>query len=420
MGKSARSRREPYVKPVTRIALPEVNVKGRVILIVALLMAAAIAIGYGLLSVLNQQPGWGEVETASDRPNCSTDFVFNYDFSASGSSATADRKRLTALYTEATENAYRIFSSSLSEEALYNVCHVNRHPNEAVQVEGTLYAAFELVQQYGSRNLYLAPVYAEYDRIFLCGSDGEASRYDPAQNEQLMPYITELAAFANDPDMIDLKLLGGNRVMLEVSDEYLAFAEEYEIDTFLEFGWMKNAFIIDYMAGLLTDAGYTNGYLASYDGFTRNLDERGNSYSLNLADRLGDEIHMPAAMSYSRPTAIVYLRNYPMSERDRWHCYAFENGRIVTAMIDPADGVSKSATDNIVSYSGSAGCGEILMQVLPAYLADSFSPELLNRLTEREICSIWFEGAVLCHNDREISLQWLESDTEYSARYAGT
>ncbi len=396
-----------------RIELSGKNAKLHIVLIALLLVIAAAAFVAGLSALLNTVPGWTEVECASTQRNCSGDFVLNYDFSDMGASATAANKALTNLYSQAAEDAYRIFSPN--EAADDNVYHLNAHINEPVAVSGVLYDALALVERYGNRAVYLAPVYAEYDRVFYSESEDEAAWNDPGQNEQLMPYITQAAAFANDPQMIRVELLGENRVQLTVAEEYLTFARENSIETFLDFGWMKNAFIADYIAGLLAESGYTRGYLASYDGFTRNLDSRGISYSYNLFDRLDSTIYLPAIMDYNTPLSIVYLRNYPMSQQDRWSYYAFTGGRIATIFIDPADGVSKSATDNIVSYSETASCAQILMELMPVFVADEFSADTVNALRQEGIYSIWFEDTRLLYNGEAPRLQDVPEGVGYTA-----
>ena len=418
MSKANKRTREP--KSVINVELSEKNRTLRIVLAVVCLIIGVLAIMYALTSALNTDPGWRTVEVSSSNLNCSEDFTFSYYLGDAGISATSEYKRLTSVYTEATENAYRIFNEELLEDGLSNLCYISSHVNETVTVDPALYQALELVQKYENRCLYLAPVYVEYDRIFSCDSEQEAAAYDPGQNEELVEYIQEIAAFANDPEMIDLELLGNYQVRLTVSDAYLAFAREYEITEFLDFGWMKNAFIADYLAQTLITNGFTNGYLASYDGFTRNLDTRGERYSFNLFDRLDSEIYLPAVMSYSEPASIVYLRNYPLSQQDKWHYYGFSNGRIVTTCIDPADGMSKSAADNITAYSAGTGCAEILLQLIPVYLSDSFSADGLNALTAKEIYSVWFEDAVLCYNDAQLQLTMKSEDApQYSAAYAG-
>lgn len=410
MSKGDKRPREP--KPVVHVELSEKSRKLRIILAVACLVIGVLAIMYALINALNTDPGWKTVEVNSSNLNCSKDFVFMYYLGDAGMSATAEYKQVTAAYTEATESAYRIFNEDIS--ALGN------RPNETVKISAALYQALELVQKYENRCLYLAPVYVEYDRIFHSDTEAEAALYDPVQNQETAAYIGQVAAFANDPNSIDLELLGNNQVRLNVSAEYLAFTQEYEITDYLDFGWMKNGFIADYLADTMTEKGFTRGYLASYDGFTRNLDSAGRAYSLNLFDRLGSDIYLPAVMNYDGPCSIVYLRNYPMGNQDRWHYYSFANGRIVTACIDPADGMSKSATDNIVAYSEKNGCAEILLQLTPVYLAEEFSADGLNGLTAKGIHSIWFEDAVLRYNDGSLKLTMKSEDApQYSASYAG-
>lgn len=406
MRKNGRDNR-PYVKPVTRIELSESNIKLRWILIVVLLAVAVVAILTGLTSLLNTEPGWQEVEASSDQANCSGDFTLMYDFSDSGSAATAQFKQLTRLYSEAAVTAYRMFTPDVLEAGLYNVAYLNAHVGESVTVDDALYQALTLVVEYGNRHVFLAPAMVEYNRLFLCENDGEAALYDPARNTETAQWLAELAQFVSDPEMIHLELLGDNQVRLNVSDAYLAFAEENGIETFLDFGWMTNAFIADYLADVLTENGFTNGYLSSYDGFTRNLDSRGQSYSFNLFDRREGEVNIPARMQYDEPMSIVFLRNYPLSERDRWHYYAFESGEIVTAMLNPGDCMSSSATDNLVSYSSKVGCAEILMRTVSLYTAQELDTGAVNALTADGIHSIWCEGTALNYNDADLVLEHL-------------
>lgn len=399
------------LRPVKRIELSEKNIPLRIALAVGFFVIGMILLGIGLFSTLNTQPGWTEIKANPDKRNCSEDFFLNYDFSDSGGSASSLNKQLNLLYTQATEDAYMIFTKDEDGEGIRNLHYLNTHVNEAVEVHPVLYEALSLVREYGSRGIYLAPVYAEYDRVFMADSDVQAAQFDPMKNSEQADYIRELVKYCGDPEMIDLELLGENRVRLNVSGEYLSFAEEYEIEAFLDFNWMKNAFITDYIAGVLQENGFTSGYLASYDGFTRNLDSRGNTYSFNVFDRRGNTVYTPAVMNYSQPVSIVFLRDYRMTQQDQWYYYTYEDGQTVTSYVDPSDGLYKNAVDSLVSYSHTATCGEILLQMLPAYIAEEFSPDTLNALTEKEIYSIWCGDQVICYNQEAISLT-LQPDSE--------
>ena len=377
-------------------------------LLVLSLVVAAAALTFALTQALNTDPGWMVIEASTSELNCGSDFVFNYCFVGEGADATLPRKRLTEIYTDAVETAYLLFNKDVQTDRFHNLYDVNAAVNQPIEVHPVLYDAFELLNCYKNRGIFLAPVYVEYHRIFHCASPEEAMAYDPYQNPQLMPYITQLASFANDPDAISVQLLENNRVCLTVSEEYLAFAREYEIEQFLDFSWLKNGFIADYIAGTLEDNGFTNGYLTSYDGFTRNLDRRSERYSFNIFDRVANDIYRPAVMHYNQPMSLVYLRNYPMGDSDRWHYFGFSNGRIANLMIDPADGVDKAAQDSLVTYSSVYGCAELLLQMYPVYIADAFVPEQLATLAEKQVYSIWCHEQTLLFTERELKVELLE------------
>lgn len=372
-----------------RIEVEDKHLKLRIVLMVLAIIIAVTAFSYGIHALLKRNSGWQSVDAYPEGMDCSEDFTLQYYFDAIGASATVEYKAVSAVYTTALEEAYLLYypEGGLAE--------INSQPNEEVEVDPALYEALGMIQAAGNRSLYLAPVYVEYDHIFLHQNEDEAARYDPGQDDEIAAYVSELAAFANDPDQINLELLGENRVRLNVADEYLSYAKANEITEFLDFGWMKNAFITDYIADALIQNGYTSGYIASFDGFTRNLDERGESYSFNLFDRLDNAVYCPAVMSYTAPMNMVYLRNYPLSNADRWHYFSFSNGRIASVYVDSADGMTKSATDNLVAYSEAASCAEILLDVAPIYLTDVLDEAALEMLSEEQIHTIWFEGPVL-------------------------
>lgn len=400
MSKNARDNR-PYIRPVTRIELPDGHFKARWIAIAVLTAIAITALGTGLHSLLNIEPGWHTVEAASKELNCSGDFTLQYDFSGTGGGATELLRRLTGVYKQAAEDAYRIFNAGAEGD----LSRINAHPNEAVSVDPALYRALAQVPAELTPHLFLAPAAAEYSRLFLSQNDTEAALNDPTRNPETAAWLAELTGFLNDRTQISLDLLDGGRVRLNLGDGYQAFAREYGIETFLNFGWMKNAFIADFLAQSLTECGFTSGYLASFDGFTRNLDSRGGDYALNLYARRGNDIALPARFHYDRPMALVFLRDYPMSERDRWHYYAYETGELVTAFLDPRDAMSRCAVPELLGYSEEAGCAEILMTLLPVFVAGEFNPASLEG--NGRVSAVWWEGASARHTDPAARLELL-------------
>jgi len=397
MSKHARDRR-PYIKPVTRLELSETNIKFRWIAIAVLLSIAVVAIGYGFSLALRKEPGWQTVTPLSEKVNCSSDFVLMYEFDGAEENPTVAYKRLEAAYQQLTENGYRLFNPEA--EGTDNLHGLNARVNQQVTVAPELYRALEQIDASGNRHVFLGPVRELYEPVFLSATDGEAMLYDPMKEPERAELVRRTAEYCADPQMVSLELLGDNKACLRVSEEYLAFAEEYGIEVFLDLGWMKNAFIADYMAEELAAQGFVRGYLASNDGFTRNLDVRGAEYTVNLFHRQGNDIRMPANFFYSGPMSLVSLRDYPMSDADRWNYYAYADGSFTSVYLDPADGMCRTSIDGITAYSRSAGCGEMALKLAPVFIAETFDAEALERLAQEGIQSVrCVENSLVCTDE---------------------
>lgn len=401
MGRTVKSNRNmPHPKPVEKVELSEKHPKRRFYLAILFLVIGVLALVHAVRMFFSTDAGWTEVSANSaSEINCSEDFVFLYELGAGDISATAENKALSIIYTDAAVKAFEMFNTDQAFTDLDNMYSINHNPNEVVEVEDALYQALELVQTYGDRKIYLGPVYAAYDDMFFCQNDSETIDFDPYQNEETAAYYAEIASYACDPEAVNVELLGDNQVRLDVSEEYLAYAEENGITNFIDFFWMKNAFIADYIADVLVEQGYTRGCISSYDGFVRNLDDRGESYSFGIYNRIGNEVDQAAIMEYSGQRSIVYLRNYMMSEKDMEHYYELGNGEIRTSYLDIADGLCKSSRNDLVSYSDRLGCAEIMLQISPIFISESWNAEAVNALAQNGIYSIYVEDGGLNYNE---------------------
>ncbi len=421
MGRTVNTKRTPpRPKPVEKVELSEKHLKRRLVLTILFLLLGAGAIAYGFMQFLSgdNNEGWTEIEanSTSDELSCSEDFVFLYDLGAGDTSALAENKVLKSLYTELAVEAYKIYDVDYTYDEVGNVRSINQSPNEIVMVEPALYQALQTVQEYGDRSIYLGPVYQTYDSLFFCEDDSQTIDYDPYQNDYLMEYYGEIAAFACDSDSVDIELLGENQVRLNVSEEYLAYAEENGITDYIDFSWMANAFIIDYLADSLIESGYTHGCISSYDGFVRNLDDREVSYSFAVYSRDGAVIDQPAILQYTGTRSIVYLRNYMMSEMDAYHYYEMADGEIRTMYLDPADGLCKSAINDLLSYSEEKSCAEVLLAVKGIYIAEELDTEELDALTGDGVYSIYMADGALMYNETTLAEETSEEGIVYLTR----
>lgn len=422
MGRSTKENRPYNLKPVKRIELSEKNTTLRAVLAITLLVVGAVAIGVGVFSLLTTDPGWTVIENDSSELNCSDEFVLNYCLGMGEDSATAEKKNITALYSALCSRAYKIFSTDADFEGISNTYTINSNVNAQVVIDEVLYRAFELALSHESRAIYLSALFAEYENNFF-GYDTSSvvEDCDPYVNEDFASLFATMASFASSDEHIRLELLGNNTVKLCASEEYLAFAKEYEVTDLVGFSWFKNAFIIDYMASALIERGYTCGNITSYDGYVRNLDTRSDAgYVFNLFNRAGTDVFISAKMNYKGGISIVTLRDYPLSENDVFRYFTLKDGSSITPYIDINDGLYRSATDTLTFYSSDGmGCAEILISSMEAYICEDVDLELIKALSDKRISAVWSDDTVVKYTDKDIDLFLQEYEgRKYTKAYA--
>lgn len=395
--------REP--KPHVTYEVEVKHKKLRMVLIVILLAIGVVAITSGIMALLNTDPGWQEVTANAQEQSVGGNFIFQYYFSNAGASATELNQKVSAVYDEATVKAYWLFTPDEESAEYKNIWYINHHPGEAIAVDPVLYQAFEKLQ--GSRYLYLGPAYAEYNSLCFNPDDAQVFAADPAVNAENRAYVQKIAAFAADPDAIHLELLGNNTVKLTVSEEYLAFAREYEIDCFLDFHYMTNAFVIDYLAQSLMEQELTQGYLVSVDGYTRNLWQGGDLFKMNLFDLDGTTIYPAATFGYRGPMNIVSLRDFPIAASNAYYRVGAQQ-RVLHPYLSLQTGMPMASTHAVVALSEKMGCADMLLQLLPVYIAETLDETALRTA---DFDCIWFQNTDICYTDKDLTFTDLFTDT---------
>lgn len=387
----------------------------------AVLVLAAVGVTflvYSISQLLLPQPGWQTVQAAG--LSSGSDFTFLYN-----SASSREAKDVKTVYTRACQDSYQMFDSIQESEGMANLASLNLHPNETLEVAPALYEALEAFAERGRRELYLGPVYERYEGLFTCGDDSQLAYYDPRLSDEVRAEYNEVLSFANDPQAIGLELLGEGRVRLKVSPEYLAWAGERGVTRFLDFSWMKNAFVADYLAQELTAAGYTKGTLSSRDGFFRTLDGSGADYTYTIHHRRSDGICPAANLHYQGPMAIVRMRDFPLTEGDLLSYRSLPGGEVRTRYLDPADALCKSAVDNLICYDREMGCVQLLMEMIPVYITgEPFGREEAAALAARGVDAVFCEDSVVCYTDPQAVLTDLMDLTEeggvrYTAELVG-
>lgn len=393
LGRSARDKR-PRVKPVQKIELSGEKTGLRAVAAVVFLLIGVGALVYAVDQMFTIEPGWQTIQAgAADGPTCGDEFVFLYEVGVSGRSAREESREAARLYAEACRKAYQMFHASESFEDVVSLKELSGRPNEVLTVDRALYRAFEAVQKAGDRTVYLGPVYARYNDLFLCQDDVQLVDFDPRLSPEVAEEYAAIAAYAGDPYSIDVELLEDSQVCLRVSEDYLAYAQREGIDRFLDFGWMRNAFVADYLAETMMEAGFTCGTISSHDGFARCLDSREGSYSLPLLDWLEDRPIQAGTLEYQGPVSLVSLRGFPAAEGDEYRYYRLKNGEVRTLYLDPADGLCKLYVDSVTCYSPAHSCAEMAMELGHAFIADALYPGPMLKLVREEaiVIECWSE-----------------------------
>lgn len=385
-----------------RIELSEDNTKKRAIAAVLFLIIGVALLVYCFVVFINPEGGWTTIQ-ANQTVNDSEEFVFQYFLGADGANVNAENRAVTALYNEASEKMFRLFHDKEGFENVVNIYEINRNPNTELEVDEALYSVFSLFKSHGSRYLYLAPVYSRYDDLFSCIDDSMLTDFDPLLSDEIAKEYKAAAEYVNDPDMIDLQLLGNNKIKLFVSEKYLEYAEEEGITDFISLSWLKNAFEADYLADTMISHGYTLGSISSYDGFIRNMDSgSGTDYSFNIFDRNGDNVYQAGLMQYQNNISIVFLRDYMLNSLDFQHYYQLRSGEIRHPYLDVADGIPKASLNNLILYSKDADCADILLEAIPVYISEEFDQAALTALKEKGIYSVYCQEHTIMYNDPEL------------------
>ncbi len=376
--------KKPILLEVTSFTDKERRI--RILFVIIFAVIGIVALTYAISGLIRHESGWQTIQ--ADQVNTGAldkEILFQYYIGNSGFGVSGELKKVKQMYSELLRQSHQLFNASETFPGVYNLAYLNEHVNEIVKVDQVLYDSFEKLERHQSRALYLAPIYELLEYAFFAEFDMESASYDPITSEDARAFYAEVAAFASDPDSIRLEMLGDFNVRLFVSQEYLDFAKDTGIEKFIDLFWMKNAFIVDYVADHLIEEGITKGNLSSYDGFIRNLDQSETSYSINVFDRVGQDIYQPARFDYKGRIAMVYLRNYKHYDLDRMHYYTRPDSTVLTSYVSPVDGLPHSALNDFTAYSRNIGCSDILLHVAPLYIAEKLDEQRLKDLPSQGI-----------------------------------
>lgn len=330
----------PQLEKVRKIELPNKNLKQKLIIAGVLLLIGLSAIGYGLYNSLKIDPGFMQIEVASNYDkNNSKEFVL-YSYVKNS----ADKKNLIKIYSNAQVEAFRLFN--VYEEYEHNLFYINHHPNEVIEIDERLYKALKTASDY--KYIYLGPIYQIYNGIFSCDLDGQIKEFLPDLNNDVRNMFDKLSQYILDDNCIYIEFFDNNCIKLNVSYEYNSYLTENQLDHILDFYYMNNACIMDYVCDDLIKNGYDKSIISSVEGYMRLLDDSLSNY--NLLGMINGELTFAGTIDCKGPVSVIEIRNFIINESDKYNYYQTANKEIYSKYLD-FNGNNIKEIDNLLTYS---------------------------------------------------------------------
>lgn len=401
----------PAVKPVVKVELSEKNKIIRIALI-----AVLIAVGIGLIalsvsSFFGKDKGFTEIK--AEDSEFGDLFSLYYDLGASGASASAEHRRVKGVYTKALGKFCKLLSSSTEYPGVKNIYYINSNTGKDIAIDPFLYEALSKMTEDGSSLLYLGPILERYAEVFACDSDAYAEHLDPTKNEVSRNLCLKALEYSKDRSAVTLHLLGENTVRLDVSEEYAKFAAENGITRFIDLGVFENAFVVDAISEALIAEGMTLCSISSFDGYSRNLDEREKEYGFTVNAKYGDTVYPVCSASYRGKMTVISFRAYPTSRLDRLVSYFYSDGTSAHRFIDLESGICKSSIPELVAVSDDSGCASVALEAYEIYVGGKTIEE-----STSGVAVVWLDGRTVKSTARGLMLHSPYADNEISFEIA--
>ncbi|MBR2612891.1 MAG: hypothetical protein IKC72_07460 [Clostridia bacterium] len=405
MGKNARDKR-PALKPVKKIELSEKNTTSRFVLLIVLLVIAAVSFTIFLFSLLNKDNGWNTISPSTNENVYTSEISLNYLLGSGETNATAEHKAIQKIYTEKLEEAYRALSMYQEFDGVVNLKTLSRSFNSEFTVSPLLFHTLRTMTENDNRILYYAPVFSLYSNVFDSTDDVIAKSQDPNYNYELLSDINKLLPYVMSQEHVRIDFLDDEKyiIRLFVSEEYQGVLTDLYIEDVISLGIFEMAFVVDHVADALGAAGYTNGTITSYNGYTRSLGTQGQILSSNIYEATEDRsVKTIARYSYSGSLSMVSFRNYPVTELDSLNFYVYDDGNMVSPYINLYTGLNQTlALNDMVFYSKTTSCAKLALTTYAYFANASLMGNDINSLTSLGIYSLYAIDGTIFYNEASL------------------
>ncbi len=302
----------------------------RLVLFCIAVVTAIAAFTTGILQLGHRESGYQEVEPTAEGNAVLYESGVHLLYYAEGSSSEIRLKinEVQKIYTDILLRYYKMLDARKTYPEVINLASLNEQPGAALTVDEPLLRVLTDASEKAARGqgyqLFSGALHQEWrDLLYL----EDASEFDPLNNTETAERIDSIAQMVNEQDAASLSF-AGNQVTLNVSEAYLNFARERELDApVLDLNLLHDAYLLELVAEGLTLRGYTEGYLYSDSGCSIYLSGEGTlAYELYGYNEAGVQaigtVTLPSPSSFCQFTAFS-----PANARYGYYAVEGEDGR---------------------------------------------------------------------------------------------
>ena len=306
--------------------------KKNVVRLILFLLAVILAVGAftaGVMGYLHRDSGYYDVDYSAKTAPVLFDSGVHLKYYGSGSSAQirAELHEVQEVYSDTLLWLYQQLDAEHQYEGVVGLAALNAAPGQWVQVDAVLETALgdalERTRTGEGYSVFAGPLYREWQALRYLE---EPENADPANNPEEQAILEQLAAFIGDPSAFSLEIEEG-RARLTVSEAYQAWARENEIDApVLDFGLLRDAYLLDRLAQYMRYRGYTSGYLYTDSGLSLQMALDGDtSYQfLGLSD---GEAAAVGAVTLPSPSAFCQFTAFSLTG-EKYGYYTLKQGGV--------------------------------------------------------------------------------------------
>lgn len=255
------------------------NIKLRAILTAVAFVIAVVAFTVGVVRIGHKDPGYHLIEAKVDKDTIlmNKEVGFKYWFDGSSNEIKSGINDLTAVYTPVISAAYKELDHQNTYDGVVNIATINQNQGKFLTVAPELYSilkdAYSRTLEQRGYNMFAGALYSEWKSILILE---EPEDFDPARNPDEAARLAAIAAAVSELSNFSLEFDDtANAVRFSVSEGYLRFCRDYEIDSpALDLNLLKNAYMLEAVASAL--GLHSSGYLYTPEGLVLNMNQSGS------------------------------------------------------------------------------------------------------------------------------------------------